>query len=258
MTVLRKNISTTIIPGDPGTPAIPGSPGRPAYCSNQTEVIIYTVPEYVKIEVPESEYGNSLPSPGYDSYIDGSYYTEYTTTSVPVTETTQTCYPAVPPTPGRPGAPPTKAQIIKSLNKGWNSWARTIDTIAKGKFCQMTVAPGVEAAFLGLGLKGMEGKPIHFFTHGILVDITGVWAFESGSKTELLSLSYMGESDIRIIRHEDLSVAYLVKTGTETKIYTSLVAASALALYGYGYLYSGGDQITSAGIVVGAVQYGSA
>ena len=234
MSTLKKNSTTTIIPGNPGVPSTPGSPYIPARC--------YSVPvfSYHPILIPPGPYFAAVSS--------------WNTTSRLVTQ----CSQDVAAVPASPGIPPTPQQISQSLNKGWNSWARSIDQIPKGDFFQFAVAPGVSGAFLGLGVRGMEGQGVHTFPHGLLADLSGVWVYESGVKVLRLSLSYSGADALRIVRQSDGSIAYLLIQASGTVAHPSAVPGSILPLYGYGYLYSGGDSINSADITTGEVQYGSA
>lgn len=169
-----------------------------------------------------------------------------------------TCYPATDAVAGSAGVPPTPQQISRSLNIGWNSSARSIDPIPYGNFVQYSVAPGASGSFLGLGVAGKDRQGIGAFSHGLLADLSGVWVYEAGVAVIRLSTSYDGTEKLRIVRQVDGTVAYLLIKGTQTVAYTSAVAGSKLPLYGYGYLYSGGDSINSADIITGEVQYGSA
>lgn len=169
-----------------------------------------------------------------------------------------TCYPATAVVAGSAGVPPTTQQISVSLNKGWNSSARSIDPIPYGNFVQYSVAPGVSGSFLGLGVAGKDRQGIGAFAHGLLADLSGVWVYEAGVAVIRLSTSYDGTEKLRIVRQTDGSIVYLLIKGSQTVVHTSAVAGSKLPLYGYGYLYSGGDSINSADIITGEIQYGSA
>lgn len=171
---------------------------------------------------------------------------------------TSVYWPAKPSIPAIESAPPGKSQVIKLLNAGWNTWARTVDTLELGKFIQFSVAPNVGGVFLGLGVKGKDGHGPHTFTHGLLTDLSGVWVFESGVQVHRIRTSHEEVSKLRICRQADNSIVYLVTTGAETLAHVSEVPPTALPLYGYGYLYLAGDTLLAAGMTTGEVQYGSA
>ena len=236
MNVLKKNIVTTIIPGNPGIPATPGRSARAAYCTTRTVL----AREW--IQPTRDQLALHGPTP------------VETFRAMNVTE----CSPATPLIPASPGVPPTPQQINYSLNSGWNSWARSVGQIAVGRFCQLSVSPGSRGAFFGLGRKGMDGAGIHRFSHGIISDSSGLWIYEAGVKVIRLSPINDAADKLRIVRQSDLRVAYIITRGVQTFSYTSLASGPALPLYAYGYLYSGGDSVNSAEIITGEVQYGSA
>jgi len=242
LSTLRKNITTTIIPGNPGVPATSGSPARPAYCATVyvatlSSVTYFSDPTLIKGTDPQS-----LPSMVWNRTLE------------PVV----TCYPASPAVAGSAGVPPTAQQISRSLNVGWNSSARSIDPIPYGNFVQYSAAPGASGSFLGLGVAGKDRQGIVAFSHGLLADLSGVWVYEAGVAVTRLSTSYDGTEKLRIVRQAAGNIVYLLVKGSQTVSHTSAVTSSKLPLYGYGYLYSGGDSINSADIIAGEVQYGSA
>ncbi len=236
MSILKKNMVTTVIPGNPGIPATPGRAATPAYCSTGS----YIVSEWV--QPTSDQLALHGPTPIITHYA----------------KTITTCYPATPLVPSSPGVPPTPQQINYSLNSGWNSWARSVNQIPVGGFCQLAVSPGSRGAFFGAGREGMDGLGIHTFSHGILSDLSGLWIYEAGVKVTRLSLTTSTADLLRIVRQSDFRVAYIVTRGVQTFSYTSLAAGYRLPMYAYGYLYSGGDSINSAVITTGEVQYGSA
>ena len=236
MNVLRKRIATTIIPGDPGVQATPGKAAVAAHCTTRQAIVkTWVQPTWEQLAL----HG---PIP-----VETIYQTEITT-----------CYPATPIVPASPGVPPTPQQINYSLNSGWNSWARSVNQIPAGNFCQLSISPGSRGAFFGLGGRGMEGLGIHAFPHGIISDSSGLWIYEAGVKVVRLSLTNDASDKLRIVRQSDLRIAYIITRGVHTFSYTSAAYGSSLPLYAYGYLYSGGDSVNSAEIITGEVQYGSA
>jgi len=252
-TRLRKNITTTIIPGNPGVPTTAGSPYKPAY-SLTSEVYVTTWRDHITKEVVAVWESSSLEGASAWWSGVGPPLGDPTVT----TRTVTTYYPAVAAVPGSAGVPPTATQILQSLNHGWNSHARSVNPIPAGNFIQYAVAPGVMGAFLGLGQRGMEGRGPHLFRHGLLVDHSGVWVFESGVKVKRIRTAHLGTSRLRIVRQPDNSVVYLISTGSETIAHTSGEKASILPLYGYGLLYMGNDTMRNAEITSGKVQYGRA
>ena len=242
MTTLRKDITTEIIPGNPGVPATSGCPARPAYCATEYTKRLYGA---VYVYNPGNEIGTGVHT---------TPEMRWTTVLEPV----EVCHPAVPAIAGSAGVPPTVQQISVSLNSGWNSSARSIDHIPHGNFVQYSVAPGAGGVFLGLGVAGKDRQAIGAFSHGLLADLSGVWVYEAGATMIRLSLTFDGTEKLRITRQADGSIVYLLVKGSQTVAHTSAVPGLNAPLYVYGYLYSGGDSVNSADIITGEVQYGSA
>lgn len=201
---------------------------------------------------------------GYDTFDTWEEWIAYTTSitnggsPAPVTMTAiRTWMPAQPAIASISATPPTPSQINYLMNKGWNSWSVSIDQILPGKFMEYTLSPGISASFVGLGRVAQAGDNINTFQHGILVDNSGIWAFESGVKVEQIRTTYSGSTIIRIYRQSDNTIVYLAITGTESLIHKSTVPAMQIPLYAHGMLYSSSDTMNSATITVGEVKFGS-
>lgn len=161
----------------------------------------------------------------------------------------------VPPVQAVPAIPDITAVSDVS---GWNSWARSINPIGDGAFFNFRVSPGSRGAFCALGLEGFVGQPISAFHHAILVDDSGVHIYEKGALILTIKAGYSEITDLRIIRQSLTAIIYMVVTGGESLIYHSTVNASISTLYGFGYLYGGGDSLIASSISDGTVQYGQA
>ncbi len=161
------------------------------------------------------------------------------------TATIKTWLPAQDAIAAIPAIPPTPSQIDYLTQRGWNSWARTIDELTLGSFLSYTVS-GV--AFLGIGRQNKEGHSLGSFKHGLLVDDSGVWVMESGVKVKQLGAKAINP---RIYRQPDEVIVYL----NGNYAYKSLIPAAG-PLFGYGYLYTSGDTITSAAFTTGSVKFG--
>jgi len=207
------------------------------------------------------------PSDGYESqplittssgtYNDGTALTgDQTTTNV--SYTVETVMPAQDATTGST-TPLTYTEILKLTNSGWNSWARSIDPLAAGKFIKYTAASGVTSACITIANKGMEGAGVARFTHGIICDSSGVRVYENGAMVKTLYATQTALSELRIYRQSSNTIVYMAITGTSSVVHTSTVPAKSLLipLYAYGYLYTAGDRISSAVFKTGEVQYGS-
>ena len=167
-----------------------------------------------------------------------------------------------PPTPAVPGTSTTYATpniINKLLNKGWNSWARSINPLVVGEVCVFNVADGVAGAILGIAAAGSEALVPGKFSHAIICDTAGVHIRENNVTVKTLKDLQTVVSVLRIHRQEDGSIVYVATTGTETLVYTSLLACPKyLTFYVYGMLYASGDKVTSTQFAdYGDVQYGA-
>jgi hypothetical protein len=167
-----------------------------------------------------------------------------------------------PPTPAVPGTTTTytaPSVINKLLNKGWNSWARSINPLVIGEACVFTVMSGVSGTILGIGPAGIETRGPGAFSHSIVCDVSGVHIRENNTQIKTLKDLQTAVSILRIHRQEDGSIVYVATTGTETLVYTSLLACPKyLTLYVYGLLYSSGDKVTATQFAdYGDVQYGA-
>jgi len=153
----------------------------------------------------------------------------------------------------------TYTEILKLTNSGWNSWARSIEPLALGKFIKFTTASGVTSACVVIAGKGMEGEGVARFSHGIICDSSGVRIYENGAMVKTLYATQTVLTELRIYRQSANEIVYMAITGTSSVVHTSTVPAplKILPLYAYGFLYTAGDRLTSASITTGDVQYGS-
>ena len=180
-----------------------------------------------------------------------------TTTS---TVTVTTTYPASPVTTRpAPVQPPAIQYILQRLaSHGWKTHARSVDPLAAGDFLEYTVGDGAVGACVAIGTKGLDGQMISRFSHGLIADGQGIRIYEGGQEVKTVRSVFTGATKIRIYRHQDNSIAYVVTAGGETLIHTSGRLSDRpgkFPLYVYGYLYSSGDKITSAAFETGEVQY---
>jgi hypothetical protein len=261
MTILSKEMATTIIPGNPGVPAVPGRPGTPAHCVTEThqEVRYITQQPSTWVSIPNSN--PNVMGSGYDSggiLLNTGSLTVKTVVEVKV----DVCYPAVPAIPGTPGVPPTPAQIINSLNSGWNTSARSISPLDLGSCLVYTLSQGINGALYGVAPAGIDVEQEGIFAHALLVDQSGVHAFENGAMISSLMNTQRNGLELRIYRGENNEIFYVaVIEGRQAIMYQSATPASvspAIDLYVYGYLYSSGDFGLSAEFRSGEVQFGKA
>ncbi|HBA73480.1 MAG TPA: hypothetical protein DCZ63_15195 [Geobacter sp.] len=200
--------------------------------------------------------GVNVPPIGASNINVPIFPSGYTVKSATVTTT----YPAHAPIKGS-GESPSEIQRTLFYDKGWNSWARSIDPLLPGHFFQANVSENIAAAFFGIGKKGMDGRNVNGFSHGIMVDGGSVSIFEAGRAQRTLNGEHLATSDIKIFRGNDNLINYAITTGSETIVLpaVNLVEESTMEpLYVYCYLYSGGDIVLDAEFAEGAVQYGSA
>ena len=198
---------------------------------------------------------NLLPFPivSYNSTSTDSLYVQ------PDADTLKIWNPPTPAVPGITTITTTPNTLNKLLNKGWNSWARSINPLVLGEACVFTVMSGVAAAILGIAPKGSETLVPGKFSHCIICDNAGVHIRENNIQVVTLKDLQIETSSLRIHRQEDGSIVYVATTGTETLVYTSLLACPKyMTMYVYGLLYASGDKVTNAEFAdYGDVQYGA-
>lgn len=177
----------------------------------------------------------------------------------PDIDATKIWHPPLPAIPGTTVTHTTSSKINKLLNKGWNSWARSINPLIIGEACVFTVMSGVFGAILGIASVGVETRGSGVFSHSIVCDVRGVHIRENNRQIKTLKNLQTSVSVLRIHRQEDGSIVYVATTDTETLVYTSLLPCPKyLTLYVYGLLYSSGDKVTATQFAnYGDVQYGA-
>ena len=178
------------------------------------------------------------------------------TTSSSVTVTTH--YPDAGGEVVDPPIPPVQYILQRLASHGWKTHARSVDPLNAGEFIDYTVGDGAIGACVAIGLRGMDGQMISRFSHGLIADGQGIRIYEGGREVRTIRSVFTGATKIRIYRHQDNTIAYVVTVGGETLIHTSEKMSDwpgKFPLYVYGYLYSSGDKITSAALTAGEVQY---
>jgi len=248
MTILIKNIDYSFIPGDPGIFGTSGSPYIPAYCTFVPGVTVTSAISVGKIQ----RYVETEDNPLTTGYEGGGYFVwvsegagESSSGSSYTLPGITTCYDAVPAVAGVAYEAATPSQIIKYYNEGWNSYASSIASIDNGETFYCTISPDTVGGFIALGKTGKEGNTIGSFSHGVLVDSSGVYVYETGTKVATLAISAIGSAELKISRRTNNSIEYSIGTAT----YKSLVdfsVADGITAYVYAYLYSGGDSVTDA------------
>ena len=179
-----------------------------------------------------------------------------TSSTVTVTTTYPARTPSSSPAPAQPSLPQYTLQRLAS--HGWKTHARSVDPLNAGEVIDYTVGDGAVGACVAIGLKGLDGQMISRFSHGLIADGQGIRIYEGGQVVRTIRSVFTGATKIRIYRHQDNTIAYVVTVGGETLIHTSEKMSDwpgKFPLYVYGYLYSSGDKITSAAFTAGEVQY---
>lgn len=249
---LVKNATTTFIPGDPGSPGSPGTVGTSRYCASVSTSKCAWVPNpaivYRRVCTPNPRYPLHSTIPRncrLVPYVNGKVLTGGVRTQIYVcgTTTKTTCYPGVAGTAGTAGTPATPAQIIISRNLGWNSHSRSITSLEVGTYFQAFIPMGVHGVFFGVDVAGNDGQSIASFPHGLLVDVSGIRAYEEGVVVDVLATSYTNTTDFRIVRNADNTISYFADANT----YDSLTATNpGDDLLVYAYLYSSLDGLICA------------
>jgi hypothetical protein len=244
---LIKNVIGTYIPNSPGGPGSPYIPAKPAHVAIEPQTLCY---------VSYSVDVTSFSSTDSDSLVVGNGYPGTISITAPSSGHGQTVcntydflvyYPPTAAVPAVPASPPTQEQFKISLNQGWNSYARTVGTLDTSSYLEFTVKPGTYAALVGIGPIGMEGMRVSKFKCGVLVDTSGIYAFESGAKVALLAATNTFGLAVRILRLADGRIAYTA--GGLVHISNVRTYDQRSILYAYGMLYSGGDEVSSAKFV---------
>ncbi|MDA3870688.1 MAG: hypothetical protein PF589_12280 [Gammaproteobacteria bacterium] len=274
MSSLRKDITTTVIPGNPGSPGDPGQIAIPGHYITKTETVI----EYVVSDGPATiSYLTvycSAPTLR-NEIVRGSCYQHYgemlvdvrvllrTFITVPhyTTKQVEVWVPAVPARPSIPAIPPTPTQIKTYLNSNWNTWSHSAEQIAVGAYLSFSVAGGVAGAIVGIGSKSeVNHRDFKRLKHALVIDPGGVKVIENGVvKTTLMSRP-KPVTEIRLFRRSDNVIVYFLITETDNIVYESTVdiAFPGLPLFVNAFLYSGGDSLTSTAVSAGKIQYGAA
>jgi len=177
----------------------------------------------------------------------------------PSADDTKIWHPPMPAIPGTSSVVTNPSTINKIYNKGWNSWARSIEQLQLGENCIFNVATGVSGAILGIAPIGFENSVPGGFSHCIICDIHGVHIRENNVTVKTLKDTQTSVSMLRIHRQTEGEIVYVVTTGTETLVYDSAtVCPKWLPVYVYGLLYSSGDKVLSTQFAdYGDVQYGA-
>lgn len=248
MSRLTKQTLSTYIPATVGIPAFPGEPATPAYCST------VTVPTGCSWQLnPAVTWKYELGAAGYFQwvpYVNGVKIPVSGIIPVPVmiwactgVRHITTCYPASAGSPGYPGTPPTPSQTIINKNPGWNTSSRSSGKLDIGTYFPINPPVGIQGAFFGVGPSGMDGAAINTFTHGVLVDLSGVKVYENCVVRATLVTGYSGGAEVRIERYPDGSTVYAVSDGATQVSYTSTTNGGFGDLYVYGMIYLGGDYV---------------
>ena len=198
------------------------------------------------------------PFSDFDINSTPVYSSSSVTPSNPTTYVQNTIWvPPVAGTPGTPSLPTTYTEIRVIKNKGWNTWARSIEQLTKASFFNFTCYKANEGLFLGVGPSSQLGNPISSFSHAIIADVSGIKVYEFGVVVATLLVAYSELSNIKIFYQADGSVVYVVTTSTETLVHTSSILYTLTEAYIYGYIYSSDDEVLSHEYITGSVQYGS-
>lgn len=253
---LTKQIETLLyIPASPGTPGYPGQPYVPPYCATEETI---TVCGYVWYA---GDGGSGIPigSPGYGDTPPGAGFWQWECWEMPGATI---CYPAQAEIPAVPPTPPTPEILIQNLNIGWNSHSRTIDKLERGDYLQFNLGTG-SCGIIGVGHRYLEEELPTQFTHGVVIDVTGIKIYESGIvKTELDSVQVV-DSVIRIYRsleNKKKIVYYVDKAdGTSIAVESSVNLFSDMEkLFVWTWLYTGGDVVPEYDYLTGEVQFSAA
>ena len=265
-TSLVKNKSYEFVPGIPGTSDIPGvdvAQGTPEHYSTKLVTITNCYPTICSTTTPVvdgSGIGSSIGDSGYNAPAPCSKVmvcsSEIVRESVyhPLTS-------GAPGETGIPGVSATLGEIIEHLNEGWNSHSRSVDKLELGNYISYRVNEGVKGVLVSIGVNGKSAHKINTFAQSILVENSGILVFEDGVKVKTIKNSYNKDSEIRLYRQPDNSIACAVTTGEETIVYVfdNLTHGSSLIpIYVYAHLYIADDSVEDASLKTGQIHFGKA
>ena len=159
-----------------------------------------------------------------------------------------TSYPPTPEIPGQPYIRPSAAVISENLNEGWlNSCSSSVEKLRPGHYFQYTLSHDNRGVFIGLDAPGKELQQLNRFEHGVMIDQSGVYEYESGIFKRQISDSHFYTDIIRVFRRFDGTVAYSFSTTTETvTIESSLHLSTTEEIEVYAIEYRAADVINTA------------
>jgi hypothetical protein len=250
MSILSKNTSYTIISGTPEVLAVAAVPEHTI-----TEVLALS-----SLHSAWTYYGGIFFT--YESQVDPvawllATYPEILSISLEGCILYVTVETVIPATDAVAAVPAVPASVVVSTVQNWSTWAKSVDPVPRGSFIRHTVASDATGAVLTLGPSRLLGRELAAFPHSLKVDQTGVYVVEYGVQINKLCDTYTASTDFRIYRQDDNTVVYMVITGAESILYSSLLPATIETLYGFGYLYTSGDAVSDSEIAVGSVQFSS-
>lgn len=239
-TLLTKSTRTDTVHGLSGTPGSPEILATPARTVSTPHEVCEWSPSAASIVVCEASESVAFgPDTACillgDPLFTRECHTEYTIETIP-----GTAY-----VPAVPATPPTEDEITVLYNEGWNSHSRSVLPVLVGQQIKFTVLPGSRAVFVGMAPAGNDGLSPGAFTYGLRIDASGVTVVEGGRDIRILASTFFSTTEFIIARTASNRIGYIVVGLTG---YTSTIVPPPLALYAYGMLYRGLDQVTCAEI----------
>jgi hypothetical protein len=253
MSALKKNQYVNFLPGSPYVPSTPGTPAQSAYSYN------------VATRTSTNATGGTTFGAGGSTVSYGAPYTQSLNSSgnlvyVPTVSAGQstnlfssggysgssTIYvPAVAAVPPTPSVSATQASLTTQLGLGWNSGAYSIGSLSASGAFEFTAPASVMGVVAGLN-DTSKSASYEEIDYGFYLTKSKYQIVEGGAQLGVFRAFSTG--DVFRIERNGGVVSYFVN---RVLAYTSGVVSTG-SLLADSSLYSGGDAITTAGLLSGS------
>ena len=161
MSLLKKIVKTTYVPGSPGMPASPGTPAMPSHTGSTTVTGPVDAAQNYTFVLNQ----NPNRPPGYIAIPK--------TNIKPIATIVPVVYPATPATPPFAGIPPTPSSLLYDNQMGWNSGARAVHVLDGNGYATFTIPSSSTGVVVGFSYSDAknEYKAIDYAfhaSHGLL------------------------------------------------------------------------------------------
>jgi hypothetical protein len=234
---LLKRVLNSRIPGTSGSP---GTPGRAAVPAVLKDVFVYHIEKWGPGNGPLETPQQRADFAAYTRSFNGR--TEKRT----VISHTQVLVPGLPAIAAVPAIPPTPAQVLTSINAGWNAGALSATTQSGDCTFTTTVSPSAIGVVAGLNSIN-EGSGYKEIDHGLYFSKGQAIVYEGGI-AKSSAIPFTSATVFKVSRAGTV-VRYYADT---VLVYTS-GSPSAGTVFVDASMYSSYDKVLSASFVFGSV-----